>query len=81
MLNSDELKKLRNIEISSCDVNELADLRNITVDTAKPIRERLDSFKEQTGNPYLFKVGDTVIKADYRGKRDISLILADFMAE
>ncbi len=81
MLNSRELEKCRAAEISRCDAADLADLRNIAVDTAKPVSERMESFVEQVKNPYLFKVGNTVIKVAYRGERDISFVLADVLTE
>ncbi len=81
MLNIRELEICRAAVISSCDTNALTDLKNITVDTAKPVRERMESFVEQVKNPYLFKVGDTVIKVAYGGERDISLVLAELICE
>lgn len=81
MLNSHELGKCRAVEIPHCDAADLADLRNIAVDTAKPVSERMESFVEQVKNPYLFKVGETIIKVAYRGERDISLVLTEALTE
>ncbi len=80
MLNSFELEQCRKTEIHSCDVNSLADLKNISIDIKKSGNERIISFVEQVKNPYLFKVGDTVVKVVYGNGKDISDALADLMS-
>lgn len=79
MLNNFELEKCRAAEILSCDVNALTDLKSISIDREKPKSERIKSFVEQVKNPYLFKVGDTVVKVAYGSEKDISNALADLM--
>lgn len=79
MLNSFELKKCREADISSCDVNSLTDLKDIRIDTRKSRNDRITSFVEQVKNPYLFKVGDTVVKVVYRNEKDITNVIAELM--
>ena len=38
----------------------------VVIDTSKPVEERILSFIEQIGNPYLFKVGNTPVKVCYK---------------
>ncbi len=55
----------------------LTDLKKVCIDRAKPKNERMESFVEQVRNPYLFRVGNTVVKVAYGGDRDISDVIAD----
>ena len=79
MLNSFELEQCRKAEIISCAVNSLTDLKTVSIDTQKTGNERIISFVEQVKNPYLFKVGDTVVKVVYGNGKDITNALADLM--
>ena len=65
MLDKSQLARCKEVDISSCDVNSLVDLREINIDTTKPVTQRMESFFEQVQNPYLFKVGDIVMIVDY----------------
>ena len=65
MLNSVQLSNLRNIDLSTCDIESLVDLREIKIDTAKPVIDRVNSYFSQIKNPYLFKVDDVVVKVKY----------------
>lgn len=72
MLNRSELNKCREANIVTCDVSSLVDLRDISVDTTKSVRERIDSFMNQVRNPYLFKVDDVIIKVNYGNGKTLS---------
>lgn len=43
----------------------LRDLRQVRIDRTKPTAERIRSYTEQIGNPYRFRVGDTVVSVTY----------------
>ena len=43
----------------------LPDLTQIQVNTALPVRERIQRFIADIGNPYLFRVGDTIVHVRY----------------
>lgn len=64
-MNFDQTTTKQPSELIACDPDKLADLRDIRIDTALPVRERIAGFVEQVGNPYLFKVDGLVIKATY----------------
>lgn len=69
MISSFQLSKMRDVELATCKAETLVDLRDIAIDTSKPVIERIDSFLDQVKNPYLFKVDDVIIKVKYgRGK-------------
>lgn len=47
--------------------NHLKDLRSVHIDASLPVPERIRSFVQQIGNPYLYKVGDVVVSVSYNG--------------
>jgi len=46
-------------------LDSLVDLRDVKIDRSQPIEERKKSYVAQIGNPYLFKVGDVVVRLSY----------------
>lgn len=44
---------------------ELVDIRNVHIDPALPVEERVKSYVSQIKNPYLFLVGQTVVRVEY----------------
>ena len=73
------LAECRNADITACRADELADLKNIVIDRNKSVLQRTENFVEQVNNPYLFKVGDTVVKVAFGNGKDLSDILTDIM--
>ena len=59
------LERYRATDLMTCDPGGLADLRDVQIDTSLPVRERMVSYLQQVGNPYLFKVDGIVVKATY----------------
>jgi hypothetical protein len=43
----------------------LVDIRDVKIDCAQPVEDRIQSYVEQIKNPYLFKVGRTVVRVSY----------------
>lgn len=77
MLTKSQLAICRDAQIALCDKNNLTDIRNITVDKSKSVREKIESFTGQVKNPYLFKVGDVIVKVAYNGDKDFSGALSN----
>ncbi len=71
-MTKDELRKLRAVSICGCDEANLADLCEVSVDNTLPVGEKADSFFRQICNPYLFKVGDVVVKVEFGGECNFS---------
>ncbi len=46
-------------------LNSLVDIRDVKIDRTQPVEERMKSYVEQIKNPYLFKVGNTVVRVSY----------------
>lgn len=51
-------------------LDTLVDIRDVKVDRSQPMEERLKSYVEQIKNPYLFKVGDTIVRVSYANTQD-----------
>ena len=43
----------------------LVDIRDVKIDCSLPIEDRVKSYVEQVKNPYMFKVGNTVVRVSY----------------
>ena len=57
-LTVNNLKALRDADISACNADKLVDLSNVKVKRKLPLNRRADDFIAQVGNPYLFRVDD-----------------------
>ena len=77
MLTKSQLDFCKGADIAVCDKNTLPDLRDITIDKSKSVIERMEMFTAQVKNPYLFKVGDVIVKVAYSGGRDFSRALGN----
>lgn len=47
------------------NIDDLVDIRNIKINVNQPIQEKIVDFVKQVKNPYLFKVGDVVVKVNF----------------
>ena len=79
MLSSAELKKCSAADFSSAET--LHDLREVQIDSSKPVAERVESFLTQVGNPYLFKVGDVTVKVNYKDEKELSASLITLLCD
>ena len=43
----------------------LVDIRDVRIDRSLPMEDRVRSYVEQVKNPYMFKVGNTVVRVSY----------------
>ena len=46
-------------------LESLVDISDVKNDRSKPVEERMKSYVEQIKNPYLFKVGNTIVRVSY----------------
>ena len=59
----------------------LPDLRDISVDSSLPVRERAGAFLRAIGNPYLFRVDDVVVKVNFNPEgKPFRDVLADSLS-
>jgi len=65
MLSSRQLASMRSVDIEACAPRDLADISKLHVNRNLPIYERIKQFVSDVGNPYLFRVNDTIVKVQY----------------
>ena len=46
-------------------LNSLVDIRDVKIDRSMSVEDRMNSYVEQIKNPYMFKVGNTVVRVSY----------------
>lgn len=46
-------------------LDSLVDIRDVKIDSSMPIEDRMRSYVTQIKNPYMFKVGTTVVRVSY----------------
>lgn len=46
-------------------LDSLVDIRDVKIDRSLPVEERMKFYVEQIKNPYMFKVGNTVVRVSY----------------
>jgi hypothetical protein len=47
------------------DINTLADIQDVVIDTSQSPEERRKSYLRQIKNPRLYRCGDTVVRASF----------------
>ena len=48
--------------VNTFNIEDFADLKALTIDKTKPIEERLKQFIADVKNPYMVRVGDTLVR-------------------
>lgn len=46
-------------------LDSLVDIRDVKIDRSMSVEDRMKSYVEQIKNPYIFKVGNTVVRVSY----------------
>lgn len=46
-------------------LDSLVDIRDVRIDSSMSVEDRMKSYVEQIKNPYMFKVGNTVVRVSY----------------
>lgn len=46
-------------------LDSLVDIRDVKIDRSMLVEDRMKSYVEQIKNPYMFKVGNTVVRVSY----------------
>ncbi len=64
-ITNDDLKKMKNVDIKTVDVESLRDIRDVKIDPDLPREERIKSFLDQIGNPYLFRCNGHVVRVKF----------------
>lgn len=72
-----DFKMLRNVDILSCNADDLVELTSTQVNRNATLKQRTSDFIARVGNPYFFKVYDTIVKVEFGDGKDFSEMLAD----
>ena len=60
-----KLTKCENTNLEDVDRNTIEDISNIKIDTKKSSTERILDFLLSYSNPYIFRVGDSLVKIQF----------------
>ena len=61
----EQIEAMQNVDIRTVDPDTLRDIRDVTVNTDLPKRERILDFIRQIGNPYCYRHGKYVVKVSF----------------
>lgn len=64
-LSIEELKRMQSMNIMELKREELANAEDIKIDTEKCVESRIESYIEQTGNPYAVNVGEYILQTGF----------------
>ena len=64
-MTEEEKRALQSLDFSDVKPEELFDISKIRIDSSKSVEERREQFLRQTGNPYMVRVGDTIVKVSF----------------
>ncbi|MBP3233139.1 MAG: hypothetical protein J6M65_01755 [Eubacterium sp.] len=64
-MTEEEKRALQSLDFSDVKLEELFDISKIRIDSSKSVEERREQFLKQTGNPYMVRVGDTMVKISF----------------
>ena len=60
-----ELHRMEQADIRDAVLDDLADISGIEIDVNKSVSDRVEDYVEKTGNPFLVRVGNYVVKIGY----------------
>lgn len=65
MYSLNDLEEMQQIDIKRVDPDNIADLRELTINPEQPVPDRIRSYMEAVQNPFLVKVNNYVVKLEY----------------
>ncbi|MBR2886293.1 MAG: hypothetical protein IKB93_16130 [Clostridia bacterium] len=54
------------------NIDDFRDLKELTVDVAKPLDKRLKQYIMDVKNPHMVRVGDILVQIEFAGNRSFS---------
>jgi len=82
MISAGKLKKLKTIDFESSDEKTLVDIKDVDISASLDKMVRIQKFLNDIKNPYLFKVGDTVVRVKYnKDNTSIQEAFAKFVSD
>lgn len=78
----EELQRLQEADIMTADRAQLTDICTLEIEKHRAVKDRIQSYLEQVGNPFLVKVGDYVLKLNYADNgRDMEERMMEYVSE
>ena len=62
-----QLVKMKKEDIHSISPEDITDMKDIKIDKSLSPEKRVISLLEQVANPYVYKVGETIVKISFSG--------------
>ena len=79
MINRSQLQKMRDLDITKIDREDLADIRDVKIDSSLPEDEKLERYINEIVNPFCFRYGDTPVKIRFVSEsRALKKSLSDY---
>lgn len=72
-------KQILDTLFAAVGYEDLIDLKDIRIDDNKPITERMRDYLDQIKDPYLFRVGDIVVKVKFTGEESLQTKIEEMM--
>ena len=72
-------KQILDTLFATVGYEDLIDLKDIRIDDNKPITERMRDYLDQIKDPYLFRVGDIVVKVKFTGEESLQTKIEEMM--
>lgn len=72
-LTIEELREMQQMNIMDLDRGQLANAKDIVIDTEQSVESRISSFVEQTKNPFAQNVGDYILQVGFAEETDESI--------
>ncbi len=60
------INAMKSVDIRNVDRSSLVDLNSVQIDDSQSVQDRIISFLDQIRNPYCFRIGDVVVKVNYK---------------
>jgi len=60
-----DLESMRNVDIRDIEPETIPDIRDINIDSNKPLLERILDYINQVKNPYFIRCGKILVKIEY----------------
>lgn len=68
-----KLEKGQKTDINKIKESEIDDVKNLKIDSSVSSNERIIDFIKKAKNPYIIKVGDTIVKMTYNSSNKQAL--------
>lgn len=72
-LTIEKLREMQQMNIMDLDRGQLANAKDIVIDTEQCVESRIRSFVEQTKNPFAQNVGDYILQVGFAEETDESI--------